>query len=728
MPYYGEAYYGMFYYGSDIPFEPPIALPIDSPSVITDPDIEGAVGPSDPIFGRAFDSKVIHRLLDVNGVPIEITDVSGEAAGAIIDGGSITGEVGAIPRMEGRLVIIDPAGDAASLFPKGTIVIPEKILIFPDGRRYGYSYGRFGVVSNPRTVESRPDSYEQRLEIEIIQQSEIVLNFSVSGNLMTQALPVATATGLLCADGTASVEGIMAWLLVEGGASAVGVKGIIRPTPAWSMKFGTILISSYILTREMTAREVMVKLTEHTGVGYWIDWDGSAVLEAGWSTAMDLAQQAPRRKFSERDPSTALSNRVAPSPGITPEQFKLLNQNSTGLVRDVSYVVPLGGGTPIPRTGSGPVRQGQFKRFDSALFAPPALDPNDKQDERAKQLALMESLAANEVELSIVPDPHFREGYTAILDYPSHQVNNELFWAKRKTDDFGEGDDTVLFQRLFTTDAPGAGDVGGRSYGWGTDVPVWKVPTWYPFIASGAIGPARPDLYNYTPSTFEGWFKLKQFQTKSGVNVASILFHTTGTVVKLSGGTAGVNASVTVNIFNDNYGLISSLTPFTQSVNDNVWTHWALQREPSWCGLAIGGIWKASAAGTFSLNNIPIGGFSQHLGWQSVGFMRRDDLGGDPPITPDAEGQYSSYSWRFSRYAVYPHTNFTPPAMDFRTNTPADYPVVVSVWPFLGLSEILLNPSDSFKQFVAPSSVSDQYATLVGLPNVTEFIAPPFPA
>jgi hypothetical protein len=713
MARYGEFYYGMAYYGQDMPV---LVMSVSEASA----PIEGAYGPQGPAFTRPLDAEVVHRLLDIDGNPYEVTDIDGNSTGLLVVGGSTVGRYGEIPRMSGKVALADPERQLSKLIPKGTIVMLEKLMTFPDGSTYGWNTGRLGVVA-PHTPESYAvDSVTQGFEIELLQQAEIALDFMVSGNLAELALPVAQAIGLVSHEGRyASVEAIMAYLLVEGGASAVGIEGTITPTPPYSARFGDKYIIPWIITPELAAKRVMKELVKHTGVTYWIDWDGTAVLSPLPRSVMDITQQAPKRTISETDPNNAVMTSMDPSPGITHQQLALLNQSSTGSVRIIRYAMPSGSSIPVVNVGIGNIVKGQYIRFDSSAFPPPAEDPNDKQDERAKQYALLEMLKGNEVRLSIAPDPWLREGNTVIMEFPSQEIEG-LYLVKEKVDDWGMGEDQLLAQRLFTPDGPS--DDG--TYVWGDQVPWLEVGTWCAFVTDMIMGPSRPDLYNVVPATYEGWLRFNTWQKLAGNNIGTLLFHTTNVDVYVYGGT-GATMNCEVRVYNDSYVLVSTLTPFTFTNNDDQWYHWALQREAGWVGLWIDGVLKASASGSFGVVAPPIGGYSAHQGWNTVGIMGLPI--GANSITPDFTGKFAAYSWRFTRQAVYPHTNFAPLVADFRAYSYSSYPTILSIWPFLALQEIPISASDPTKVITAWSSVSNLYAYVFGLRPTAGAIAPPFP-
>lgn len=716
MARYGEFSYGQAMYGRDQPQPPPT---FQIPTVLIDTTLSG------PLNYRTKSASHKRVLLDVNGNPITASHTDPSGIGLVIIGGSIQEEENAVPRIHGTIQVENPDGVMQSLFTQGMVVSVEDRLSYPNGLTYRGSLGRLGIVN----VHKKADAGHRYLELEVIQQSQVQLAFSVTGDLPAVAAPTARLLGLLGPDNvTASIEGIMAWILLQGGATAIGIEGVLRPTIAYSGTFGGRYVSAFIIAPQATAMAVMKRCMEMTGVTYYVDWDGTAVLKVA-PTSSGAVQRPPIRTFAATGIDAVVTD-IDPSPGVPVTQIDLLNQSTTGAPRLVSYVVPLGFGVPVPTTGSvGNVNKGQYKRFDASIFAAAAIDPYDKQTEQAKRLAWLESLAANEVTFSIPPDPFIHAGDTVILNFPTYDAVG-LYWVKKMTHPLGMGKATLTGQRLFTATQLGSAVQNSQTYVWGNQTPIST------FLAGSTYspgywlvaGPAHPELYHHTPATFEGWLRLIQWPSQGGNNLQLVLIAALNCEVLMNGN--GATMSCTVKVYDETGGtpatkvVLTTLGPFNVVNNDDAWHHWVLQREAGWVGIFIDGVLKASSSAAYGLTDTSSAATygADLYPYESVSMLRRSQFAA--LVTPDVTGQFSAYSWRFSRSAVYPHSNFAALTSAFNSNSYADFPQIVSVWPFLNLMELNAKPTDPPSLCI--STTSNMYAACLGIDSTLGGKALPF--
>jgi len=717
MARWGEFNWGEALWGEDQPI-------VQSTSLTVGPvaSIEG-VANTGPQYVRTKSANHRRRIRD--GLTGDIitsvhTDPSGD--GRIILGGALHEQEDEAPRYSGNIIVANPDGDMEGRFAEDQVILVEDELSYPNGLVYNSNTARVGIIEI--RTEGLPD--EESLELIVESDSQIYLDGSFLGDLitMTEVIDVARGLGMMAPDNIApSVEAILAFLLLDGGATGIGIEGRITPTSPYTRKFGTKYLSPFTIGREEPLIDIVHRCEDMAGVTYWVDWDGTAVIKALPRNVFDI-YNPPQRRYSESGPD-AVVTRNRPSSRVNLERVGLFNQSTASQPRVIRYVMPPGGGIPVADASTTGMIRGSYTRFDSTLFADPDVDP-ESQDERAMQLVFLEAQKGASVEFTIPPDPFIHAGDTVIMDFPSRSVVG-LYRITSITRDLGDGDDVIVASKVFFPNEPGSGTVGGLAYAWATQVPRFALVTYLDIMPYSALitGPYRTDVYHYTPSVFEGWIKSKFWPKLAGTNIRMALLNTTNTVVVLipkGGSPGGALMDCFVYVYDETGEafntkvVIATLGPFDVNVTENVWRHWALQRETGWVGIWVGGVLKASASGSFGLTSTGQLNYSKAK-YFNVNLMMRE--GEQAIIRPDTQGEIAFAGWRFTRTAIYPHTNITPPTFaSFAAYDYNSYPVVASIWPMLGLSE-----ADGFD--TAWSSTSPLYAVLSNLSRAAGGEDPP---
>lgn len=644
------------------------------------------------------------------------------AAGTIVTGGSVTQEYGATPFATCDVEIANPGGAYNALFQQGDVITLERAVTIASGRGYTADLGRF-VITGP-ALEADANVTRARFTGTIEAQSW--LQFSVSGSLLTLAADVARRYNLLAPDNvTASVEGIMAYLMIRGGCKGVRIDGIIQPTVAYTQVVSGSYVSAFIISPALPAVAVMESAAQLAGLFYFVDQDGTGVLSVFPRDSTDVNLKGPRRQFTETGAdAVVIRNRITKPRPTT--QFALTNQSSTDPVVIKTYQMPAGHAFPQLNTISLdalPALTGDASAYSSNT----TLDPFVKQAVRASQLAYAAALVGSELELTVPPDPFLQAGDLVYVKSDRLAIAG-VYRIQRATHPLGRGPLTLRLTEIpqitgtvtttitttYTADAitttivtsgPGgsfatvitSGSTANNPGGATTTTTVitsgnralrWQIggnsapnvnPTAWALNISSPVGPSTPYTISQIStnqitvgptSTLECWFKFNAWPKDGfGSNLAcELLSHP-----YLSVNASHVNATTValtatywygISGGGSGYGAPFPLTAFNITNNDGAWHHLAVQREEGgWFGVWWDGVLKASDTSPTSPGPTPLRTSGIFIFYISAYFANYSYL--LIPVSEANKGDFAANYLRLRSDAVYPHASFTPPAGPF---------------------------------------------------------------
>lgn len=726
MPMYGSVRYGTALYGRD-------AGPSGSGGIVTmvgdqiqSPQASSGMNAPSAQFGpdKYFARSASHarRLMDEDGSTILVG--GGQSFdGTIMVDGSITETVDSFPRAQGTIRLANPGGVYTPRFTEGQVILVRDDMTYPNGLTYAayLGGGRMGITQ----INQRGSINGQELTLTVMNAGVLLLEGQYQGPLYQDAIVVASQVGLMGPDGqTASVQGILAYLLILSGASGVGIEGNIVPVQSWQTRFLEGLVYKYISAFEIPYKRPLSELAklcmDTAKCSYWVDWDGTAIIKAMPRDVFDIAQQTPIRRYSESG-GNVFFNEIVPSPKLSILRVEVINQNASGTPRSVRYTVPPNSGVPVLDTTTGPFIEGRYKRFEiAAIPTSPVDDATKALDAMAKKIAYQESLKANTLNITTPPDPFVRAGDQAMIDAPTYGAVG-AYRYKQVTHPLGTGPFSAILQRLFFPDE--TNPITGLT----DKVPGFQFAVPWMFMPTLAMvaGPMRPELYHVPTYTMEGFFKVGSWTKSGGSWVPLSLFTSTDTAVQFT--TAdGTNFTVTVNAWSDGgigpgFSGKSIVGTFNFAwANDGNWHHWVLTRTlDGWLVLYIDGVVKGSATGVPALTAATDQNRSAFFAPRLMSYDGASFL----DVDAANPGAFYFYDVRFTQAELYLRAGFGPLSGPF-TDGPSSYPGVPSLWTFLGLNSAALSDNGIY---YAPSATSALTAALVTRQSTwLAGISPPF--
>lgn len=713
MPMYGPVRYGEALYGRDAGpsgsggIETLVGDKIPSAQASSGMNAPSAQFGPDKYFARS--ASHYRRLMDENGDTV-LVGGGPSFDGRIMVDGSITETIDAYPRAQGNIRVANPEGLYTSRFTEGQVILVRDDITYPNGITYGayLGGGRMGITQ----INQKGGVNGQDLNLTVMNAGILLLSGQYQGPLYSDAISVASQLGLMGPDGlTASVQGILAYLLILSGASAVGIEGTIVPVQSWQTRFLEGLVYKYISAFDIPYKKTLAEIAklcmDTAQCSYWVDWDGTAIIKAKPRDVFDIGQQVPIRRYSESGADVFFAQ-IVPSPKLSILRVEVVNQNASGTPRSVRYKIPPLGGVPILDTSTGNFIEGRYKRFEiAAIPTSPIDDATAALDAMARKLAYQESLKANTLNITTPPDPFVRAGDQVIINAPTYGAVG-AYRCKSVTHPLGSGPFTAVLQRLFFPGTDGTDPIAGLT----DKIPGFQFAVPWTFMPTLAMvaGPMRPELYHVPTYTMEGFAKITSWPKSGGAWVPLSLFTSTDTAVELTTAN-GTDFTVTVNAWSDGgIGPGPSGKSITGTFNF-AWTndgdkhHWALQRMPGWVGLFIDGVLKGSNTGVSTLTLATDQNRSAFFAPRLVSYDGASFL----PVDAANPGAFYFWMWRFSQLKRWDFAGFTPLITGF-TNTFADYPAVPSLWTFEGLNAAALAENGVY---YAPSATSALTAALI---------------
>jgi hypothetical protein len=244
----------------------------------------------------------------------------------------------------------------------------------------------------------------------------------------------------LMADGRASIEGIICWLLEQGGRRvrlSDGFLSVHPPTPAFQVLVDGHYVGPYSMGTRGAAQVLKGALLE-TGTYLGSDTDGTAVLTP-WADGLSAPPSAtPVRSYgygSEDHPYVF----VGPAPIAKPATVSVVQQSALFATRTVTVNV------------TGGDDAGVVRYFGH--FRPTAGDPDDHQTRRAQQYAARFVMSAEQVEIGVVADGSVHAGDPVRIDASSHGISPGIFLVVRCVHPLGPDNfsGSLVCQRLAHT-------------------------------------------------------------------------------------------------------------------------------------------------------------------------------------------------------------------------------------------------------------------------------------
>lgn len=667
----------------------------------SDPNGEGAIPPAfpgdlyDPTVVRAMSAGVGIRILDENKQVMVAPGDVGTFNGRIVIGGSVVQEELTTPRIIAEIDIANPNYDYSTLFVEGMVIYLEYSLTYNNGRTYQTNLGgRLGITQ----IKTDRTALDNRIHLQAIQSAQLELLFYLNGDLPALARTVAATYNLLWPVGNiASVEGIMAYLAMYGGALGVRVEGSWDLTPAFTTLYadGTY-VSPWVLGEAEQGGAVMRRLADAAGVDYWTDWDSTFLIRPRPRSVQDLGNKAPVRLYRTYGKDVSMV-RISPAVAVPIEQVEIINQTTAGPSSRQGFLTPPGTGQPQRTTLPVGPQAGLYLPYNVSTYPSTAFDVNNSMARRGEQLAFDGMLRGTEAEIDIVPDPWVESGLTVELDIPVLNLQGN-YWVKRSTMPLGKGPQQLFLQKIYDlTSNTGNNRAARLTIGSNGAVlgPVGLVP-----------GPGLTSRYNVFTYTFEGWMRFDVWPKLAGSNLTLQVLNTCDLDVYMTGAGSSMNCFLRVW---DGTTLHSTLGPFSVANADAAWRHWAIQRESNYVALWIDGVLKAEFTGSLPASGIrisPVGLFQNpnfaHPGPSEFPQYSLQEL--------SAIGDASVYYWRFRQAAVHPRSaSFTPPTTKY-SDPSSTYPTTLAIWPLL---VDLHTVASTVLSVFSPSTMSGEYALII---------------
>lgn len=359
------------------------------------------------------------------------------AAGTIITGGSVTQEYGAQPFATASIELASPAGLYNSLLTKDDVITLERSVQMANGESYAADLGRY-IVGQPR---KRATAKANTLSYEATQVAQSFLQYQVSGDLPALAVDVARRYGLLAPDNaTASVEGIMAYLMIRGGCGSVRIDGFILPTIAYTQTASGVRVSAFVVSPAVPAVAVMEAAATLSGIHYYTDQDGTGVLAVFPRDVTDVnLTGAPVRRFMDSGGDAVVAEIEKVAPRNAP-MVQLVNQTTTDAPVIKTYYMPPGHSFPHGELDGTFELTGLIGLAeDAAAFAKESLDPFVKQAIRAAQLTYQASLEGSSVNLKLAGvDPFLQAGKLVYIKVARANVDG-VYRIQRAVHPLGRG-------------------------------------------------------------------------------------------------------------------------------------------------------------------------------------------------------------------------------------------------------------------------------------------------
>lgn len=248
---------------------------------------------------------------------------------------------------------------------------------------------------------------------------------TVAGDLTDQAGGTASRLGLM-ADGRASIEGIAAWLLEQGGRTVRLSDGFLAahpPTPAYQLDVSGAALGPYSMATR-NAVEVLKRALVESGIYIASSTDGTAILTPWPTTTNSPPATTPIRSYgygTNDHPFTF----VGPAPIAKPSAVSVIQQSTLVPTRTVTLSIADGQDVGVVR---------YFNHF-----RPTATDSDDHQTLRAQQFAARFVMSGERVEIGTLADGVVHAGDVIQIDASSHGISMGIFLVVRAVHPLGPG-------------------------------------------------------------------------------------------------------------------------------------------------------------------------------------------------------------------------------------------------------------------------------------------------
>lgn len=423
--------------GSGVP-DHPEGTGYPSTGAYTLPDGTGTPGSAgSDLSGPRFSGVRLRHVRDaLTGAPFFLTYP--------ITGGSITEDIDSLPYATGSYESVGLSQIAYNLLQQGSTGFVDTLLQITVQSRLGtaddyiesnVNLGRYYIEEVHRRAE--PGSFGASFKL--VGEAAGTLGPTVSGDLTGQALGTASGLGLVYGD-RASIEGIAAWLLVQGGRRvrlSEGFLAVHPPTPAYQLEVDGNYIGPYSMGTRGAAQVLKQAMLE-SGIYLASDTDGTAVLTPYADGVNTPPVSIPVRSYGYGTYDHPFAF-VGPAPIAKPSSVSVIQQSALVATRTVTVSISGGQDTGVVRYMNH--------------FRPVATDPDDHQTRRTQQFAAKFVMSAEQIEIGILDDGAVHAGDPVLIDASSHGISPGLFMVVRANHPLGVGQyvGSLTCQRLAYT-------------------------------------------------------------------------------------------------------------------------------------------------------------------------------------------------------------------------------------------------------------------------------------
>lgn len=590
---------------------------------------------------------------------------------SIVESVSVSQEFGLSGLARASVECINPSGANSSTYADGDLIRIEVAISAPGGSAYTSDLGRFRVRTP--IVGRSAGSARWTLSLDCVPELEERLRFPVSGDLPVTAASVARRFGLLAPDNTtASIPGIIAYLLVTGGITAVRTKGYVVNMQAYIEATDDGYSGPWNLSPQQAAYRVLGTLEEAAGVYVYVDIDGTGVIAARPRSVFDLHASPPVRRWADTG-TDAVMRSISRKPLTQLEQVQLTNQ--TSLATDqIIFAMPAGQGVPIDANLDTSV---SARTVNTASYAPWDDDPSLAAEMRARQIAYDESLRAVDVRVSGTGDPGLWAGDVVRMADPTGGTEGPHL-LRRITHSYpraGREKIEALAQPLNEAIASESRAIGSTTYTYGDRALLFQIGS-TASVASNVLRTGQAAIHSIdayaslVPSgsfTLEGFFLFQSWpKIAAGSNIALALLVAPACDLVLSGG-SGATMTATATIYTT--GGAVALSGFNVTNNGNTWIHFRMVHNAAADSFRVwlDGTLQASST---SVTNAPS---AQYRDVRVLSY-----LGAGATVSASTVGLAAVCQVRYRADAVITdNSNFTVPSTPF---TDSDSPCILH-WP-----------------------------------------------